>query len=390
MNPRTASYKTLLHAAMTAKFVRTKRVWRRLLLLGVTLFLLSAGSAVTGVPSTAARIFECLSLLCGVGVVVLRIHAQHLYGQAEALRREYFQLEGTGVRRRGRTDADLHKTFRAVDLGAIDPERKYYGSSLLPGPNRLADNLEESAFYTRDLAVTTWKLCLVILVLGFGLAFGLLYWAAVLGPDGAGLLTLAPYVVNFIGLGLALDLGVAFYRLAVAATQILERVDILRSSAPMRIEDLLPAITDYDCALAAAGAPIPDFVYAAAETNLDRRWQKLCANRHPDAVIATADVVTEALCLPPRAKIVNFIANRFDSLEFRDFVRNLGDGHLEACLIDSGVQHDAVVREFVASLERQGLIDQQFFTALKAARPARADEIHELARLWLSAKGPHD
>lgn len=389
MNPRTPNYKALLHTAMTAKFVRTKRAWLRLLLLAFALFLLSAGSAVTGVPSTA-RVFESLSLLCGIGVVATRIHAQHLYGQAEALRREYFQLEGTGARRRGRTDAELHKTVRAVDLGAIDPERKYYGSSSLPGPNRLADNLEESALYTRHLAGMTWKRCLVVFVIGLGLAFGLLYWAAVLGPDGAGLLTLAPYVLNFIGLGFALDLGVAFYRLEEAATQTLAQVDMLRSNAPMRIEDLLPAITDYDCALAAAGAPIPDFIYAAAEIDLDRRWQKLCANRHPDAVVATAGVVTEASSLPPRAKLVTFLANSFDSLEFRGFVRNLGNGQLEACLVDSGVPHDAVVREFIASLERQGLIDQQFFTALKAARSARADEIHALERLWLSAKGSHD
>lgn len=390
MDPQTTSYKTQLHAVMTARFVRTKRTWMWLFILVTILFVLTVASAFTDAPRVGPTL-DGLGILCGIGVVSLRIRAQGQYGQAEALRRAYFQLEGSGIRRRDNLDVDLDRTVRAVDLGAIVHDRKYYGSSLMPGLDRLADNLEESAFYTRALAGWTWKLCLTVLVIGAGLVLALLYAAAVLGPDGSGLLTLAPHALNFIALGLALDLAVAFFRLEGSAMLTLARMETLRSGDGLRPEDLLSAINDYDCALAATGAPLPDARYAAKETDLERRWQKRCATRHPGAKIASVGIAaTEEPGPSAREKLVKFLANRFDNLEFRDFVRNLGAGHLEACLVDSGVPHEAVVREFVALLERQGLVDRSLFAALEHARPARAAEIYELARLWLSAKGPHD
>lgn len=389
MNSTAISYKSQLHIAMTAKFVRTKRTWTWLLLLAFILFALTAVSAVADTPRVAP-ILNGLGILCGIGVVSLRIHAQGLYGQAEALRRAYFQLEGSGIRRRSGLDADLHKTVRAVDMGIIIPDRKYYGSSLLPGPDRLADNLEESALYTRALAGKTWKLCMAVFAVGVLVVFSLLYWAAILGPHGVGLLALAPHVLNFIGLGFALDLGVSFFRLERSAAQTLDQVAMLRSDAGMRLEDLLPAITDYDCALAATGAPIPDFLYGAREAELDTVWQRLCATRNVGAIGVAIVVPTEQPNTAPRGMLVEFLANRFDNDEFRDFVRVLESGCFEACLVDSGTRHETVVSDFVATLTRRGFIDTSFFQALELARPRHASEVQKLARLWPSAKGPHD
>ena len=48
MDPSKTSFKSQLHAAMTAQFVRTKRGWKRVLGLGAVLFLLSMVSVLVG------------------------------------------------------------------------------------------------------------------------------------------------------------------------------------------------------------------------------------------------------------------------------------------------------------------------------------------------------
>jgi hypothetical protein len=389
MDPSKSSFKSQLHAAMTAQFVRTKRGWKWLLLLGGALFLLSVGSVSTDAPRIAA-VIDLLSLLGGGGLVLLRVHVQDLYGQGEALRRAYFQLEGSGIRPRESLDSELPSSVRGIDMGVVFPDREYYGTSAMPGPDRLADNLEESAIYTRALARRTWKLCRV--VIGFGVVFvlGLLYSAAMSGPNGVSLMKLVPHVLNFFVLGFAIDLGVGFNRLEKIAAQTLERLELIRRSAGLRIEDLLPAITDYDCALAVTGAPIPDFLYAGMETELDTVWQRLCATRNVGAIGVAIVVPTEQPNTAPRGMLVEFLANRFDNDEFRDFVRVLESGCFEACLVDSGTRHETVVSDFVATLTRRGFIDTSFFQALELARPRHASEVQKLARLWPSAKGPHD
>jgi hypothetical protein len=389
MDPSKSSFKSQLHAAMTAQFVRTKRSWKWLLVLAGALFLLSVGSVSTDAPRIAA-VIDLLSLLGGGGLVLLRVHVQDLYGQGEVLRRAYFQLEGSGIRPRESLDSELPSSVRGIDMGVVFPDREYYGTSAMPGPDRLADNLEESAIYTRALARRTWKLCRV--VIGFGVVFvlGLLYSAATSGPNGVSLMKLVPHVLNFFVLGFAIDLGVGFSRLEKIAAQTLDRLELMRKSVGLRIEDLIPAITDYDCALAVTGAPIPDFLYSGMETELDKRWKNIRARRHPNlpAVSSTPPQAPRANS-SAEAELSKLLANSFDDFELRTFVRDLGDSELSACLIESGDRPDVIVRGFVEALERRGRINQDLFTALESARPYKVIEIREVARRVLREKDSH-
>jgi hypothetical protein len=390
MDPSKTSFKSQLHAAMTAQFVRTKRGWKRVLGLGAVLFLLSMVSVLVGTMRIAV-VVDFLSLLCGIGVVLVRVHVQDLYGQAEALRRAYYQLEGSGIRPRDSLASELPTSVRGVDLGVIVPDREYYGTSAMPGPDRLADNLEEAAVYTRALARRAWQLCAIVLGVGVILVLGLLYVATTVGTDGAGLLKIVPHVFSFFILGFAIDLCMAFGRLETAAIQTLDRLELLHKGDGLRIDDLIPAITDYDCALAATGAPLPDFLYASMEPELGARWKAICARRHSQRAPVAPGAARQNQQEPPKVKadLSRLLARIFDDFELRKFVEEMEDPELNASLLDTDVRFDAVVSQFVATLGRRGRIDQDLFAALEVARPNKAAEIREVARLALPAKEPH-
>ena len=96
------------------------------------------------------------------------------------------------------------------------------------------------------------------------------------------------------------------------------------------------------------------------------------------------DVVFKMLFAEPRNRAL--LARIFDDFELRKFVEEMEDPELNASLLDTDVRFDAVVSQFVATLGRRGRIDQDLFAALEAARPNKAAEIREVARLALPAK----
>lgn len=379
------SLKHRLRVTMTAQFVRAERAWAWVLRASLGALALSIASVLVDDP-VAFAVIDLLAVLLGVAVFSLRIRAQGLYGAAEELRRAHRHLESHGIRPRDLVVLNLPASLDRLDLGAASPEQPYYATTAAPGPRRLADILVESASYTYPLARSTWRHCAAIALGGFVLMLGLLWYGTVMGTGGTGLMRLVPHISSIIVLGFAADLGIAFWRLEQAAAQTVERLEAIRTNDNLRLEDLLPAVTDYDCALAATGAPIPDWIYAPNKGPLNAQW---AANHAADAQPAGAVSVAAATSSPgkstsmaKREALRTLLFTVFDDDELRMFVSDLNDQDLMASLRGSAASLVVVVDSLVGALERRNEASAEFFAALERRRPRFANQIQDIARLW--------
>ncbi len=383
-DPNKLSLKYRMHAAMTAQFSQTKRAWSWVIVVSLGAFVLSMVSIFISSTGGIAAI-NFLSLVVGLALVFMRVHAQSLYGHAEALRRAHRQLESHGIRPRDAVIAALPSSVKGLKLGVVSPDRRYYGSSEAPGSERLAENLEESAFYTRALARRTWQLCAVIITMGALVILGLLYAGTVVGSSAPTLMRILPHISSAFVLGFAMDLGFSFARLENVATETFDRIETIRKNDSLRIEDLIPAITDYDCALAATGAAIPDAIYARMEPELGAGWEALRASRNSQSGpfrSASFDRMNAATAPVPVTTALRALLFRiFDDLELRWFVEELNDIELKACLLGSDAGLAAVVDRLVAALDRRGLINADLFAALTRTRPLSKAAIQDVAHL---------
>lgn len=378
------SLKYRLHATMTAKFLRAKQAWAWVLGTSVGIMGLSVTSVLVAAPGASAAI-DFASVVFGITLFLLRVRAQTLYGEAEELRRAHRQLESHGIRPRDNVVLSLPSSIDTRDLGVVSPDREYYGTTAAPGPRRLAENLVESATYTRYLARRTSHLCAAVAVVGLVFVLGLLWYGSVMGTGGTGLTRLVPHVFSFLVLGLAADLGISFGRLEKVATETVDRLEAIRPTPNLRIEDILPAVTDYDCALASTGAPIPDRIYAGMQDDLNARWTayQKAKTSYADSVPGTPS--PKSSCAPAtkrRAALRELLFTLFDDDELRRFVGDLDDPDLGTCLPGSAASFAVVVDELVGVLERRNQADAGFFAALEQIRPRFAPRIRDVAHRW--------
>lgn len=382
------SLKHRLRVTMTAQFVRAERAWAWVLCASLGALMLSIASVLIDDPVVFA-VIDLLAVLLGVAVFSLRIRAQGLYGAAEELRRAHRHLESHGIRPRDLVVLNLPASLDRLDLGAASPEQPYYATTAAPGPRRLADILVETASYTHPLAQSTWRHCAALALGGLLLMIGLLWYGTVMGTGGTGLMRLVPHISSIIVLGFAADLGVAFWRLEQAAAQTVERLEAFRTNDNLRLEDLLPAVTDYDCALAATGAPIPDWIYAPNKGPLNEQW---AINHAADSEPAGAVSAATSMGSPANSRVMakrearealrTLLFTVFDDDELRMFVSDLNDQELMFSLKGSAASFVVVVDSLVGALERRNEASPEFFAALERRRPRVANRIRDVARLW--------
>lgn len=379
------SLKYRLRAAMASQFVRAKRAWTWVMRASLGTLVLSTASVLVTRPAACALI-DFLGVLLGAVVFYLRIHAQGLYGVAEELRRAHRQLESHGIRPRDSVVLNLPASLDGLDLGAASPEQPYYDTNAAPGPRRLADTLVESASYTRPLARRTWEICVAIVLGGLALVLGLLWYGTVMGTGGTGLMRLVPHVSSFLVLGFAADLGVSFRRLEQVAAETVDRLQAIRINDNLRLEDLLPALTDYDCALAATGAPIPDRIYVAMRERLNAGWSINCAaNTELDEPVphtAETRLSSQGNAIARTEALRKLLFNLFDDAELRMFVSDLNDQDLRSSLKGTSASLVVVVDGLVGALERRNMANPDFFAALERRRPRFSRQILDVARLW--------
>jgi GrpB-like predicted nucleotidyltransferase (UPF0157 family) len=158
-------------------------------------------------------------------------------------------------------------------------EEEYFASRTVPGYQRLAELIEESAYWTRDLqkaSATTlrWALLCVPIVIGGMLVIS----APSISPDTN--LSLARVLIAFLVFLLSSDVVGAMlgHRDAASAIdEILQRVEtaVARGFPP---GDVLLIASDYNAAVESAPFVLP-WIYRLRSATLTRRWRTYLENK---------------------------------------------------------------------------------------------------------------
>lgn len=176
--------------------------------------------------------------------------------------------------------SELRQRFTVTEAQAKSKENpEYYATREEPGAHRLAEMLEESAFFTSDLQDFSSKVMGFTLVTFVVLAGGL---ALVVGIDldRSSSITFVRIVLSAFVFAMSSDVLGAFVKHMSAATRtkaIRNRLATLQQrDAPLI--DVLLVMTDYNSAVEYAPESVP-FSFKLRETKLNTRWAEYIADK---------------------------------------------------------------------------------------------------------------
>jgi hypothetical protein len=207
----------------------------------------------------------------------LKLRFEGQYDMAETMRRQSILTEGLGYPI-GLTQFDVWKarSGRRVDkrfrLESRDPD--YYASKAPPGPTRLVEMLEESAFYTRHLYVRLRALLLSVLTPLVLILAAILFIIPALGSANPFTLGLANAVLVVIPIAAAADLIGALLkltRLINAITDVEIDVENLKENRKLTEPEALRLCFEYNC-LTAAGYPVHNYLFRRWHASIAASW----------------------------------------------------------------------------------------------------------------------
>ncbi len=264
-----------LIGAMQAEYARSKRwgnvsTWLAVLASVVAIVtLLLRADVWTMALGSLALVFPVASF------VAREIHAI-FHARAEQIRRILLLADGLGKQPSPVTLANLQVeagNARVTEPPYLPP---YYNSSLPPGPSRLADIAEESAFFTHHLAAGFAKILFRSLLI-IGTSLFLILWLALQLESPVQVRSIiAKTVAGVVLLGTTggfLRLFLRFQSLSRSTKPLIDELEGLRLAASPSLADVLRAVGEYNCSVLTA-PPIPRWVYSRMRDQLNAAWRE--------------------------------------------------------------------------------------------------------------------
>ena len=161
----------------------------------------------------------------------------------------------------------------AVDPREVRREEDHFATRTAPGNKRLAEMIEESSYWTRDLQATSSKVMAALLSL-FLVVVLIASGAAVASLESDNLISLSRVMIAIMVFMIssdALGLWLSYKNSAVTIDEIFKRVEVA-SARGYRESDILLLMSDYNAAIERAPTTLP-WVYKFSQRGLNRRWQ---------------------------------------------------------------------------------------------------------------------
>jgi hypothetical protein len=203
----------------------------------------------------------------------LRVSGEALHGRAEAAKRAALLCNAYGS----------SESIDASDLRASLPDSiharaanletpQYYASKQPPGPARLRELLQESAFFSKHLFAAASRSALL---LGLLPVVGLVAAIVLAAPFSNSPTTLLLTRLLVAVLSLLISADVLGHALSWhSSSQLANRVDHALDSVDLeRVDALMAAFADYGVATSSA-PPIPTDLYEKMRDRLNRSWQE--------------------------------------------------------------------------------------------------------------------
>ena len=214
-----------------------------------------------------------------VTIVECRRRSGAHYRLAEVVRRPAVLLAGLN-----RQPAEIEIRRIAARLRVSEADNRleaqtYYASNAPPGPRRLIEIIEESSFWTADLAESMANFLDGAIFVAIFLLFIASYAALETGrtasfSDAAGKILLVVATVCFAGD--TTQLKSKYHELAEAAKHITDQCTVVKSKPASELLREAMILTDeYNCALASAPI-IPEIMYSLRRDRLNSAWSAKC------------------------------------------------------------------------------------------------------------------
>jgi hypothetical protein len=229
-------------------------------------------------PAPVAYIFAVAALASESLAWWFRYDGARLKSLADEARRYVLIVEALGMPTDAVTYTSIRQriTKRAERSAAKFEHPTYYASKAPPGPRRLKECMQESAFWSAHLyRKAAWRALFLPFALTL-LVFVILLVALPLAPRDSPLLIaralilVLAFIVASDEIGRVLD----WYVAGNEADQIYRRLESINLASS---EPILIAFADYE-AITAPAPPIPNGVYEAHHQRLDALWQERCSN----------------------------------------------------------------------------------------------------------------
>jgi len=194
---------------------------------------------------------------------------------AERARRATLIMGGLGESISGSELVDIHKCFTVTDEVArqhFDPD--YFASKSPPGFNRLAEMLEESSFWTKELQALSRNymaaLAIVLLLLGAIVVLGSI--ALVDAHHSMQVVRVAFAVLTSFVFNDVLTTAVQHHQTAAVLERIHLRLELAKSKNNPAA-DLLMLLSDYNVVVEMAPLNLP-YIYSRHKARLNKLWQQ--------------------------------------------------------------------------------------------------------------------
>lgn len=198
------------------------------------------------------------------------------FSLAEEIRRLAMLQDGLGVSPSKIQIAKLRE--RVGKSKTLEPDYlgPYYESLSPPGPRRLLEITEESAFFTSCLARTTSKTFGVVAALGLGIVlFGFIVLVQI-GLERTAIESVAKAVVlsmAFWAVGDLASMALQFHSLSRSAEGAVDRCSFLLAQASTSGDQAQALVGEYNCAVIQA-PPIPSLIYKWRRDILNEAWRQ--------------------------------------------------------------------------------------------------------------------
>jgi hypothetical protein len=266
-----------LLVAMNSEYSLSKR-WLLASIILTAVFSVCSLAGSLG-SSRLSKWLAVITFTIQVSIVLCRRCSDAHYQLSEVVRRPAILLAGLG-----RQPSAIETRGIAARLGISEQENRfdaetYYASKAPPGPHRLVDIVEESSFWTADLARHTANLLDIAFNVALLLLFVALYGAIHAGltsnfSDAASKILLA--FATFYFASDTTQTARKYCDLAETSRRVAEQCGALKTKFGSELlQEALILTDEYNCALAAAPI-IPEMIYRRYRGRLNAAWVAKC------------------------------------------------------------------------------------------------------------------
>lgn len=264
---------------LRAEYARSSRLRTASFLMGILVSIPAVASILIDEPSQL-YLLAILNFATLTTWLSVNYWYQNIQGAAHSARRAALILNGLGEGFSPVISRQLRESFTVTDARASEFEHRGYYSSALPhGPERLAELLEESAYFSSRLHQISAHIMLAIMVFFVTIFCVIALIAVPTASNEIAMIGVQIFLAAtlFILSSDVLGAWIAHKRCARSTAEVSRLVEVVGSD-DISATDVLLILESYTSAIESAPEIVP-FVYRFCGSSISTRWREYMADK---------------------------------------------------------------------------------------------------------------